>query len=360
MPLTLRPPRPGKTPNHEIRGTYLGVSVETSSGTPRRSVALERLREIERCIETHGQWPAPAVEPRAERPTFVTAAAAYLEAGGERKHVGRLLHHFMHTPLDEIDQSAIDAAAVALLPNASPARRNRAVYTPVSAILHQALGEACPVIRRPKGAKGKIKTDFLWPEDAFAVIDAAEAIDPEFALYLLLLLYTGVRKSEGLALARVDVRPAELAAWLRTSKNEDPRMLRLRGDLAQRIATHLNQTSGARLFRFNEGGHFKHLLTRAKCAAAGVPCPKRRPTKWKPPAHRLAFVGFHTFRHTWATWLRRYGGVDLQGLTATNNWRDPRSAARYAHVVSRDEWERVESLPSSTAPGNIRGKAAGE
>jgi integrase len=47
--------------------------------------------------------------------------------------------------------------------------------------------------------------------------------------------------------------------------------------------------------------------------------------------YRLAFVGFHTFRHTWATWMRRYGGADLQGLAATKNWRDPKSAARYAH-----------------------------
>ena len=45
-------------------------------------------------------------------------------------------------------------------------------------------------------------------------------------------------------------------------------------------------------------------------------------------------------------WMRRYGGADLQGLAATKNWRDPRSAARYAHVVSRDEWDRVDDLPS--------------
>jgi integrase len=89
---------------------------------------------------------------------------------------------------------------------------------------------------------------------------------------------------------------------------------------------------------------------RAKLTACGVPIPKR--TKNQPkeerriPPHRLRFVGFHTFRHTWATWLRRYGGADVQGLIATGNWRDPRSAARYAHVEPRDEWARVEKLPS--------------
>jgi hypothetical protein len=51
-----------------------------------------------------------------------------------------------------------------------------------------------------------------------------------------------------------------------------------------------------------------------------------------------------------ATWMRRYGGADVQGLTETGNWRDPRSAARYSHVVAREEWDRVEG----------RGRAANE
>jgi len=72
-------------------------------------------------------------------------------------------------------------------------------------------------------------------------------------------------------------------------------------------------------------------------AACRLPCPKRRPTGWRPPDFRLRFVTFHIFRHTWATWMRMYGGADLQGLAGTKNWRDPRSVARYAHVVPRDE-----------------------
>ena len=71
------------------------------------------------------------------------------------------------------------------------------------------------------------------------------------------------------------------------------------------------------------------------------------------PAYPLAFVGFHTFRHTWATWMRRYAGADVQGLAKTKNWRAPRSAARYVHVVAREEWDRVEKLPGL---GNAREK----
>ncbi len=357
MPLKLRPPRRGKTPNFEIRGSYLGVRVEVSSGTYKRSVALKGLRKVEECIETHGQFPAPDAKPDPGEPTFISASIAYMQAGGRRRYLAKLIKHFGETPLKDITQKAIDDAAAGLHPNVTPATQNCYVYTPVSAVLHHALGDACPVIRRPKGAKGRIRTDFMWPTDAFAIITAADEIDGEFGLYLRLLIYTGIRKSEGLGILAADVQPDERAAWLKTSKNEDPRMLKLREDIVNPLRSHREKHKGDRLFRFNDGGHFKHLLLRAKLAACGKPCPARRPTGWKPPEYRLAFVGFHTFRHTWATWMRRYGGADVQGLAETKNWRDPRSAARYAHVVAREEWDRVDSLPSL---GNSRGKAAND
>jgi len=355
MPLTLRPPRPGKTPNWEIRGSYLGVAVERSAGTAKKSVAKRKLDELAAAIE-RGEYPEKPKQPEA--PTFLSAAVAYMKDGGRRRYLTPLIKHFRDKPLSEIDQAAIDDAASAIYPLVeNPATRNCYVYTPVSAILHHALGDKCPVIRRPKGAKGRIKTDFMWPADAFAIILAADAIDAEFGLYLRTLLYTGIRKSEGLRVLPDDVQTDERAAWLRDSKNGDPRMLKLRDDIVGPLKAHLSVHTGERLFRFRDGGHFKHLLLRAKLAVCGLPCPVRRPTGWKPPKYRLAFVGFHTFRHTWATWMRRYGGTDVQGLAATKNWRDPKSAARYAHVVSREEWDRVDSLP---AMGNGRGKAASE
>jgi integrase len=286
----------------------------------------------------------------------LSAAIAYMQAGGERRYVARLVKYFGETFIKDINQDMIDAGAKAVYPGAIPATVARQFYVPVSAILHHALGDKCPEIKRPKGSKGKERKEWLWPEDAFAIVDEAGKIDDEFGLYLLTLLYTGIRKSEGLRILEEDVRLDELAAWLRDSKNGDPRMLKLREDLAVRIAAHLEANPDReRLFRFKDGGYLKHLLMRAKLAVAGLPCPKRRPKGWRQPPHRLAFVGFHTFRHTWATWMRRYAGADLQGLAGTNNWRNLRSVQRYSHVVAREEWDRVDKLPSV---GNIRGKAA--
>jgi integrase len=230
-----------------------------------------------------------------------------------------------------------------MYPTASPASRNAYVYTPMSAILHHAGVEIA--VKRPKGALGRIVTDYMTPEDAHAIIAAAQAIDTEFALLLKFLLYTGCRVGEALALRPEDVRLAERRAWVSRSKNGRPRMLKLREDLTAELGLH-KPHGPTKFFRFRQGGGMSHYLTRAKLAVLGLPCPRRRAIGWRQPSNRLEFVNFHTFRHTWATWMRQYAGADLQGLVATGNWSSLRAAQRYAHVVARVEWDRVEDLPS--------------
>ncbi|MGQ7418750.1 hypothetical protein ACTGW1_12295, partial [Streptococcus suis] len=73
MPLTLRPPRKGKTPNYSIRGTYLRVYVETTAGTPDKKLAQKELRRIRESIERGDYTPATQVEP-PPAPTFADAA----------------------------------------------------------------------------------------------------------------------------------------------------------------------------------------------------------------------------------------------------------------------------------------------
>lgn len=103
------------------------------------------------------------------------------------------------------------------------------------------------------------------------------------------------------------------------------------------------------MFRFKQGGHRNFIFLNAKVAACGlapVARPKRRQKQVVPP-YRFDWVTFHTFCHTWATWMRRFGGADLQALVSTGRWRDERSAKRYTHVASHEEWDRVDSLPTS-------------
>lgn len=350
MPLKLVASRNSKTKNLYIRGAYLGVSMDKSSGTDKRSVAQTILKQIESEIE-RGEY--GRLKATRASPTFLSAAVAYLEAGRRKRYVAKLIKYFGETPLDQIDQAAIDDAAIALHPNAGNGTRNAAVYTPVSAILRHAGAKI--KLKRPKGAKGRTVTDWLRPEDANAVIVAADKISPDFGTLLRTLLYTGLRLGEVLAWEWNDLNLDEGAAWTRREKGGIESDVKLRSDLVAALRALRPREGRGRVFRFHQGGHLKHLLTRAKLAALDLPCPVRRPIGWYPQDNRLSWVNFHSFRHTWATWMRRYGGLDTKGLVATNNWRDERSASRYAHAVCSDEWQRVDQLPSV---GESTGNAA--
>lgn len=342
MPLKIVRSRNPKTTNLYIRGTYLGIAIDKSCRTDRRSVARIVLKRYEEAIE-RGEYPPKEAAVSGEQPTFLSAAIAYMETGHRVKYVAKLIKHFRDTPLSEIDQQAIDEAATALYPNTTGGTRNACVYTPVSAILRHAKVEI--KLRRPIGAKGRIVTDWLTADDAFGIIAAAELFDAEYALLLKFLLYTGVRLGAALNLQREDIQAEQRMAWVRHQKGQPASNVLLREDLRDVLVEHIRSHNRGRVFRFHQGGHLKHQLVRAKLGYLGLPCPVRPEVGWRSPPYRLAWANHHTFRHTWATWMRQ-AGVDVQGLVATGNWRDPKTAARYAHAVPRDEWSKVDHLPS--------------
>jgi len=343
MPLKIIASRKKTKANHlYIRGSYLGIRVDQSCKTDKRSVALAGLKRLEGAIERGEYPPRPASDSR--EPTFLSAANAYMEAGRRRRYVAPLIKYFGETPLPEIDQAAIDKAAMTLYPNVTGATRNSYVYTPVSAILHHASVKI--IVGRPPGAKGRVIKDWLPPPDAFGIIGAADTFDPEFGTLLAFLLYTGPRIGGALNLRREDVRLDESAAWARPQKGQSPMDAKLREDLCARLATLLARHDRQRVFRFHQGGHLKHQLARAKLAYLGLPCPVRPDVGWRQPPNRLQWVTFHIWRHTWATWMRRYGGATIDDLVDSGNWKDRRSAARYVHAVAEGVWDRTDLLPS--------------
>lgn len=347
MPIRLIEPRKGKSPNYTMRGTHLRVYVDESCRTNKRSLARKIRDEREAAIE-RGEWPPRQALARADLDTFIGAAVNYMETGHSRRYVAPLIARFGATPVAEIDQAAIDQAAIEMHPNVTACTRNRYVYAPVSAILHHAGRQI--LLKRPKGSKGRTVTDALTPHDAFAIIRAAETFDMEYAVLLRFLLYTGVRIGEALGLTWDNVRLDERRAWVRTSKNGDPRELVLREDLCGFLRAR-HKTAG-RVFAFHQGGWLKWKLLTARMLACGLAAPVRpkKGHRRQIVPHRLSWVNHHSFCHTWATWMRRYGGLDEIGLAATKRWRDPRSAKRYAHAVARDEWQQVEALPPVENP----------
>lgn len=324
MSLRLKPPRAGKSSNYSIRGTYLGVRINRTAGTPEKAVARRLLEKLKHDIEGGRLAGGEKVK------TFASAALSYLRAGGERRFIRPLIDHFELTALDDIDQERVDEAAALLYPTASPATRNRQVYTPISAIRRHA-GIATP-LRRPKGAQGEVRVDWLWPEQAFKLLTVAREDDPEFALFLVVLLYCGNRLGEVLAMRVGDVNIGESFAFIGKTKNGEPRPVHLPPVVVAELANHprgLNREADERLFRFRKNGALYLQMDRVRAKAAL-------------PVHAT----FHTMRHTWATWMRRYAAMDLKALADTGAWKDPKSVARYAHVVTSEEARKSDLLPT--------------
>lgn len=321
MPLKLHPPIPGRSPNWRIRGTLHGITVDRSAGTPERRIAAKALAKLKEDIET-GQFSVRGA------PTFLSASRDYLLAGGEKRFIKPVLERIGETPLTRIDQSFIDKVAIELYPNATPATRNRQVHTVISAILKHAGVDA--KIKRPSGSNGRKRTQWLWPEQAETIFKKAEKKDKEFAVFLVVLCYTGMRLSEALGLQCSMVRLDERFAYVAETKNDDPRPVFLPPDAIEALASHPRGLDRpGHVFRFRKNGRLYKLLKAVKTAAG----------------EDLGWVTFHTFRHTWATWMRRYVGLDTRGLVGTGAWRDATSAARYEHVVASEEAMKAAMLP---------------
>jgi integrase len=322
MPLSLREPRPGKTPSYYIRGTYLGVRIDRTTGTADRATARKALARVKADIERGAFAPKQAL-------SFAAAALSYIRAGGEALFMAPLNDHFGDTSLIDIDQAAIDAAAHTLYPNASPATRNRQVYTPLSAVLKHASYDF--KLRRPKGAQGQTRVDWLWPEEANALFEAAGNVDAEFRLFLILLTYCGPRLSEALRIRIGDVRRDESFVFIGKTKNGEPRPVHLPPVVIAELEAFADRFDkpADTLFRFRKNGALYHLMKETRARAS-----------------LTKHVSFHTLRHTWATWMRRYGGLDTKGLVATGAWADQKSAARYEHVVVSEESQRADLLPA--------------
>jgi len=324
MPIKLVPPRKGKSPHWTIRGTYLGQHVNRSTGTGKRAVAIQVLKKTEREIEC-GTFSQPGEQ------TFAGAALAYMQAGGERSYrIKKLLEYFGEKPLSQIDQAATDAAAYCLYPSGTPATRNRSVHTPISAVLRHAGIRSD--LRRPKGSGGTQSTAWLWPEPAHALFAEAEKINPQFAAFLIVLCYTGMRLSEALGLTWDNVRLQDGFAYVPTTKNDEPRSVFL-PPVAVAAMGNLERR-GVRVFQFAKSGHLYRLLKTA-AARSGVDLPTRS--------------AFHILRHTFMTWMRRYGGMDEIGLLALGTHKDRKSVARYTHTVVSEEAQRAALLPTPKA-----------
>lgn len=312
-----------RSPNYRIRGTYLKVRVDQSSGTPDINTARKLLKKIKDEIE------CGALTRKPKGPTFAGAVELYVKEKKTERFIMPLLDYFGTKQISEITAQDIIRASHDIYPEATNATRNRQVYTPMLAILR--LSGVYLAVKRPEKAQGNRRTFFFTQEAAANLINAAYDVEHELGLLLTFLLYTGARLSEALKLTTNNLNLSEASALFPTTKNGHPRSVFLPAVLVSALAGHPRGLDrDGRVFKYVKGGRLYKLLNEAE-RASGVIIPEG--------------VSFHAFRHTFGSWMRRYGGLDTSGLVATGAWHSRDAAQIYEHVDATEAARKADLLP---------------
>jgi integrase len=332
--------------SYYARGTVAGQRIYESLGTGDRRLAdALRIRREAELLERHALGRAATV-------SFAEAALTYLEAGGEGRFLGRILEHFgSETLLKDIDNEAVNRAARALYPEASPATVNRQLITPISAVVSMAAEDGlCEAkkFRRRKGDKARLR--WLTPEEAERLIAAVRG-DARLAHILPalgLLLGGGLRTGEAIALNVSTFYANSGEAFIARTKNGHPRMIRLPeravGLVTERGVPEIGALlrtpkGGAYAARENGGGQLQTAFNRAR-DAAGL---GREVTP-------------HVLRHTWATWY--YAQTrDFGGLMDLGGWIKADMANRYRKIAPEDLGARLFNHGWDFTRGRYQGDA---
>lgn len=324
MPLTLTK-RKG-FPNWYVRGSVRSqVVFETTGTSDAKAADAIRIKRENELLDCSIFGPGATV-------TFLTAAVSYLDDGGEKRFVGKLVDHFTSTPLSKITQAAVDDAAKALLPKAGPATRKRHVYGPVCAVLNHAARKGwitAPRLKHPSVPE---------PVTRWSTPERLEKLLPHCSgplrRLVMLLTYTGARLSEALRVDwDEDVNLAHRTIILRRTKNGKMRPLHIPDPLLIELAAVEEKNRTGPMFHWSDKRHV-HKPLRTACRRAGV--------DYLPP-HQQG-------RHTYATWLRIYAGLDLKGIMEAGGWDNVQSVERYAHVSPGEAARASDRLPSVQNP----------
>lgn len=312
------------SPNWYLRGTVRGQAVFETTGTQDRKAA-EALR-----IKREAELLNRAVFGAAASVTFLEAAVDYVEQGGEDRFLGDestgLIAHFKSTPIASIGQQEADQAAAKLYPGCKASTRLRQCYVPLKAVLkHAAKRQWCAlaVIDGPK--IDEVVTKFSTPERLAKLLPHCS---PTLRLFVLVDTFTGARLSEILRIDwDNDVALDRRTIMLWTTKTKQRAVYIPDALLATLEAVPEAERHGA-MFHWRDKCSVHRPLRRA-CKRAGV--------EYLPP-HQQG-------RHTYATWMTDYAGLDLKQLMDAGGWSSVQSVIRYRHVVPGKAAREADKLP---------------
>lgn len=300
------------SPHWYIRGTVAGVHIYRSTKTTDRRDADEIRRKVEK--ET---FDAAAL---GKHPpcTFAQAVKVYDAKGGksgERRHLVRLLDHFQDTPLAQIGQTEIDAAAAVLFPNAKASTINRQLISPFIAVARAAVKAELPgAVQRPIERR-KVQKPVVTPATDEHIEKLLPHCSEGLQALIILMTYTGLRTGEALRLTEGDVKNGYVQ--IGKTKNGEPRMAP--------VPDGWKWPTGGFGFQTTQG--VGKALRRAS-AAAGI-------------AYRRGHaLGRHSFS---ARWLRNGGSI--KGLKEAGGWKKLAVVDEiYGHLEQTEIHERMREL----------------
>jgi integrase len=357
MPLTLVPPRRGRSRNYRIRGTLRGVHIDETTGVAdrERAEAIRVRRENEILDELiHGVKPRHSFAEAAVNyaATLAPGSTQRLAIIGHQRKDGRLspclVSDFDGWMVDAIDQDAADKAIEKRFAGKKPGTLVRSFITPLTGVLNWAAKRGwCkePSFERPK-FKDRRKR-WASEEEINRLIASATR---HFLALLLFLILTGCRLSEAL---RLDWEDVDLnARWLvfrntkRDKQGEDAegedRGVPIHGQLVIALANLPGKRIG-RVFRTDPRSPGRGEPYRDSDGESGGGQIK---SAWRGACRRAGVKNLrvHDLRHTAATRMLMAGLRDEvrdeilgHGSTATGR--------RYAHVPRPLLIETIDRVP---------------
>lgn len=205
------------SPNWYIRGTVKGHRIYESSGTSDRGQAEElRIKREKEMFDAVALGKHPPC-------TFSQAVGCYIDAGGEKRHLAKLLMHFKDTPLKDIGQAEINAAVGLLYPNAKDSTINRQLISPFIAVARAAVKAELPgAVIRPI-IRRKVQKPVVTPATDEHIEKLLPHCSEGLAALIILMTYTGLRTGEALRVKAEDVKDGFIA--VDKTKNGEPRMV---------------------------------------------------------------------------------------------------------------------------------------
>ncbi len=351
MPLTLVPPRQGRSKNYRIRGTVRGIHIDETTGVASRELA-DAIR-----IRREGQVLQESIfGVRASR-GFAEAAIAYVEKvrprGTQRAAIiGRtrrdgtvsacLVSDFGSRLVSAIDQAALDEVAAGRFGGKKPGTVQRQLIAPLVSVLRFAAKRKwcdTPIFERPRYDDRRRR----W-----ASYEEADRLIASAALHLrpllLFLMLTGARMTEAIELewSEVDL----VRRWIvfrGTKRGSGPdaagedRGVPLHPQLVAVLANLPAKEKTGRVFLTNRGRPYGD---RREQGGGHIS------TGWASACRRAKIRDLrpHDLRHTCSTWLTMAGvheqvRDEIMGHASTDMGR------RYSHIPRLDLVRAVDKLP---------------